>query len=353
MSEDDSDANSSVGESEGEISDPKSKTDLVKIEHLKIIRTIGTGKFSRVLLCKHQNNGHYHALKLMVLEDIIRCKQVTHVESEKKILSSVSHPFIISLESSSLDTRFLYFVLPFIPGGELFSHLRAVGRFSIPVAQFFTAEVVSALSYLHSLHIVYRDLKPENILLDSKGHIKIVDFGLSKYVKHKTKSICGTPEYVAPEILLNAVTGYGRSVDWWSLGVLVHELVTGVTPWRHPDIYTLYDKIIDQEFTWHTGDESEGEDGVTETTRDFVTKLLVQDVAKRLGSGPAGSCEVKNHPWLKCLNWDEVDSGCLRPPIIPDLRCPGDSDQYPEYGEDMWWDVHELPPADRDRFIGF
>merc|ERR1711976_1014498 len=241
-------------EGENKNCDNKNK---IKIESLKVMRTIGTGKFSRVLLCQHETTTYFLALKLMVLEDIVKCKQVTHVNNEKRILSSVSHPFIISLLSSSLDTRFLYFVLPFIPGGELFSHLRAVGRFSIPVAQFYTAEVVSALSYLHSLQIVHRDLKPENILLDSKGHIKIVDFGLSKYVKHKTKSICGTPEYVAPEILLNAVTGYGLSVDWWSLGVLVHELVTGVTPWRHPDIYTLYDMIIDQEFSWDTGDERE------------------------------------------------------------------------------------------------
>ena len=155
--------------------------------------------------------------------------QVTHVENEKRILAAVSHPFIVRLVSAGLDTRFLYFVLPFIPGGELFSHLRAVRKFrkaslcifvcvkyfnvfykyfsSCSVAQFYTAEVVSALLYLHSLHIVYRDLKPENLLLDTAGHVKIVDFGLSKFVPERTRSICGTPEYVAPEILINSVSG--------------------------------------------------------------------------------------------------------------------------------------------------
>merc|ERR1711976_213623 len=296
-------------EGENKNCDNKNK---IKIESLKVMRTIGTGKFSRVLLCQHETTTYFLALKLMVLEDIVKCKQVTHVNNEKRILSSVKHPFIVNLVSCTIDTRFLYFVLPFIPGGELFSHLRAVGRFSCPVAQFYTAEVVSALSYLHSVNIVYRDLKPENLLLDKSGHIKIVDFGLSKYVTNKTRSICGTPEYVAPEILINNVSGYGVSVEWWS----------PVT-------------------------------GVEEDVRNFVECLLVRDVNKRLGCGTRRSREVRGHPWLKVLNWEEVDSGGLEPPFVPHLADPGDSSQYPEYSEDMWWDVHELPVDDRDRFVGF
>jgi len=332
-------------EGENKNCDNKNK---IKIESLKVMRTIGTGKFSRVLLCQHETTTDFLALKLMVLEDIVKCKQVTHVNNEKRILSSVKHPFIVNLVSCTIDTRFLYFVLPFIPGGELFSHLRAVGRFSCPVAQFYTAEVVSALSYLHSVNIVYRDLKPENLLLDKSGHIKIVDFGLSKYVTNKTRSICGTPEYVAPEILINNVSGYGVSVDWWSLGVLVHEMVTGVTPWRHNNIYTLYDMILDTDFEW-----SSSVTGVEEDVRNFVECLLVRDVNKRLGCGTRRSREVRGHPWLKVLNWEEVDSGGLEPPFVPHLADPGDSSQYPEYSEDMWWDVHELPVDDRDRFVGF
>ena len=136
-------------------------------------------------------------------------------------------------------------------------------------------------------------------------------------------------------------------MDWWSLGVLVYEMVTGLTPWRHPNICSLYDLILSAPLVWPATA------GVEEGTRDFVSSLLVRDSIKRLGGGGRGAEEVKSHPWLKCLDWDQVEAGRLTPPLVPALSHQGDGAQYPDYGEDMWWDVHEVPAADRDRFRGF
>ena len=219
----------------------------------------------------------YYGLKIMSMEDVIRMKQVEHVHNEKNVLKSISHPFLISLAYSSMDTRFLYLLFPFVPGGELFSYLRNMKRFPSSMALFYTAEVVSALGYLHSLGIIYRDIKPENLLLDKNGHLKIVDFGFSKQVIDKT--LCGTPEYIAPEIILDR--GYGMSVDWWALGVLVFEMVVGYPPFQDRNMFDLYDKIVEENVEWPIDLEIEP------AVIDFVSKLLVKKVRKRLG------CEEK------------------------------------------------------------
>ena len=186
------------------------------------------GKFARVVLSRHETTGHYYALKIMSMEDVIRLKQVEHVHNEKNILKSISHPFLIFLTSSSMDTRFLYLMFPYIPGGELFSYLRSMRIFPSSTALFYTSEIFSVLGYLHSLYIIYRDIKLENLLLDRERHLKIVDFGFSKQVRDETGTLCSTTEYIAPEIILNM--GYGASVDWWALGVLVFEMVLGYPP---------------------------------------------------------------------------------------------------------------------------
>ena len=135
-------------------------------------------------------------------------------------------------------------------------------------------------------------------------------------------------------------------MDWWSLGVLVYEMVTGLTPWRHPNICTLYDLILSASLVWPATTP-----GLEEETVDFVSLLLVRDSQKRLGGGGRGAEQVKSHPWLKVLDWEGVEAGRLRPPVVPAISHPGDGAQYPDYGEDMWWDVHEIPPADRETHL--
>ena len=281
----------------------------------------------------------------MSMEDVIRQKQVEHVHNEKNILKSVSHPFLLSLTCSTKDTRFLYLLFPYIPGGELFSYLRSAGRFPCSTALFYTAEIVCALGYLHSLGIIYRDIKLENLLLDREGHLKIADFGFAKRVSDKTWTLCGTPEYIAPEIILN--TGYGMSVDWWALGVLVFEMVVGYPPFWDGNIHALYDKILVGNVEWTRGLEIE------QVVRDFVSRLLVRDVSKRMGGGGRGVEEVKSHSWLKYLDWSDVLAGKLQPPIVPDLSHEGDDGNYQDYPEEMWWDVGEIGQGERDSFMGF
>jgi len=173
---------------------------------------------------------------------------VEHVRSEKKILAEVRHPFIISLLWSDKDATRLYLLFPFLSGGELFSYLRRAGKFPPKTAVFFGAEIVSALSYLHSLSIIYRDLKPENLLLDREGHLVITDFGFAKRITDRTWTLCGTPEYLAPEIIQSK--GHNFSVDWWALGILIFEMLAGFPPFFDENPLRIYEKILEARVEW-------------------------------------------------------------------------------------------------------
>ena len=167
----------------------------------------------------------------------------------------------------------LYLMFPYVPGGELFTYLRMAGCFPAPTTLFYSAEIVSALSYLHSLNIIYRDLKPENILLAKDGHIVITDFGFSKKVVGQTWTLCGTPEYLAPEIIQG--TGQGQAVDWWALGILIYEMLTGTTPFSHQDPFVTYQRILEGKIEWPSMVEG--------LAKDLIIKLLEQDSSKRMG----------------------------------------------------------------------
>ena len=164
-------------------------------------------------------------------------------------------------------------MFPFIGGGELFTYLRRAPYFSVSTSLFFSAEIVSALSYLHSLNIVYRDLKPENILLDKEGHVVITDFGFAKRVPDRTWTLCGTPEYLAPEIIQSK--GHNKAVDWWALGILIYEMLTGTTPFSHQDPFVIYERILEGKIEWPSM--------VEELAKDLIIKLLEQDSDKRMG----------------------------------------------------------------------
>lgn len=188
---------------------------------------VGTGTFGRVRIArfKYPPEAPPVAVKILNKADIIRLKQVLHVSSEKRILERISHPFAISSFGAFQDRKHLFIVLEYVPGGELFNYTRKQKCLSTNAARFYAAELITVLDYLHSLHIIYRDLKPENILIDAAGHIKLADFGFAKIVADRTWTICGTPEYLAPEIIQRK--GYGFSVDWWALGILIYELLVG------------------------------------------------------------------------------------------------------------------------------
>uniref|UniRef100_A0A5F8A1U0 Protein kinase cAMP-dependent X-linked catalytic subunit n=1 Tax=Macaca mulatta TaxID=9544 RepID=A0A5F8A1U0_MACMU len=213
-----------------------------RLQDFDTLVTVGTGTFGRVHLVKEKTAKHFFALKVMSIPDVIRLKQEQHVHNEKSVLKEVSHPFLIRLFWTWHDERFLYMLMEYVPGGELFSYLRNRGRFSSTTGLFYSAEIICAIEYLHFKEIVYRDLKPENILLDRDGHIKLTDFGFAKKLVDRTWTLCGTPEYLAPEVIQSK--GHGRAVDWWALGILIFEMLSGFPPFFDDNPFGIYQKIL-------------------------------------------------------------------------------------------------------------
>merc|ERR1740117_2122988 len=215
------------------------------LEAFKMIKVIGKGSFGKVFLVKEIKTSQMFALKVLKKDNIIKRNQVEHTKTERSVLGYVKHPFIVGMNMAFQSRHKLYFVLDYCAGGELFFHLGKLGKFTESRSRFYAAEIILAISYVHSLDIIYRDLKPENVLLDGSGHIRLTDFGLSKEgissSSSGANSFCGTPEYLAPEILNRQ--GHGRGVDWWSLGALVYEILTGLPPFYCQDREKLFEKI--------------------------------------------------------------------------------------------------------------
>ncbi|KAI9144499.1 protein kinase, X-linked [Paraphysoderma sedebokerense] len=221
------------------------------------------------------------------------------------------------------DSINVYMLLEYIPGGELFSHLRKAGRFPNDVTIFYAAEIVSAIEYLHEHDIIYRDLKPENLLLDERGHVKITDFGFSKKVTDRTWTLCGTPEYLAPEIIQGK--GHGRAVDWWALGILIYEMLAGYPPFFDDNPFGIYEKILASKIHFPSH--------FSNAARDLIKRLLTSDISKRLGNLKNGANDVKFHPWFKDVDWNLLMRRGLQPPIVPLVRGPGDTSNFERYPE--------------------
>ena len=264
------------------------------------------------------------ALKVLRKDNIIRRNQVEHTKTERNVLGYVNHPFIVGLKMAFQSRNKLYFVLDYCAGGELFFHLSKVGRFDERRASFYAAEIVLALSYIHEMDIVYRDLKPENVLLDARGHIRLTDFGLSKegisLSSSGANSFCGTPEYLAPEIL--ARQGHGRAVDWWSLGALLYEMLTGLPPFYCRDRERLFEKI-------RTG-SLEYPRSLSARAQSILRGLLTKDPHRRLGSDSKDADTIKKHPFFGGMKWDELTAGKVPPPWDPEIHGSLDTSQFDE-----------------------
>lgn len=291
-----------------------------------IQRTLGTGSFGRVHLVQSKHNQRYYAVKVLKKAQVVKMKQVEHTNDERRMLQQVKHPFLITLWGTFQDSKNLYMVMDFVEGGELFSLLRKSQRFPNPVAKFYAAEVTLALDYLHGQNIIYRDLKPENLLLDRHGHLKITDFGFAKEVPDITWTLCGTPDYLAPEVV--ASKGYNKSVDWWSLGILIFEMLCGFTPfWDGGSPMKIYENILKGRVKYPPY--------IHPDAQDLLQKLITSDLTKRLGNLHGGSKDVMNHPWFAEVTWERLQKKDIDAPYVPPVRGGvGDASQFDKYPEE-------------------
>jgi serine/threonine protein kinase len=298
-------------------------------EDFELIKTLGTGTFARVWLVRLTNaqkedENKVFALKILRKVDVIRLKQVEHVRNERNVLAAVAgHPFITTMVASFQDEDSLYMLLDYCPGGEVFSYLRRARRFNEPTSQFYAAEIVLILEFLHEKEgVAYRDLKPENILIDSEGHLKLVDFGFAKRVENReTYTLCGTPEYLAPEVIRN--TGHGTAVDWWAFGILVYEFLVGQPPFWDQNPMKIYEQIVEGRVRFPSAMSPEA--------RDLISGLCTVDTSKRLGNIQGGAGAVKAHPWFRDIDWDALYHRKVQGPIVPHLRGPADTRNFDEY----------------------
>lgn len=289
-----------------------------------IIKTLGTGSFGSVHLSQHKHSGSYVALKVLNREKVVRMKQVEHTLNERKILQAISFPFIVGMPYSFKDNANLYMVLEYVNGGELFMHLRRNRRFSESHSRFYAAQIVLAIEYLHCLDIMYRDLKPENVLLDAQGYIKLTDFGFAKRIKGKTFTLCGTPEYLAPEIIL--CKGYTSAVDWWAMGILIYEMTAGHPPFYAEQPIKTYEKIVAGKVTYVTTQSSD--------LRDLLQNLLRVDPITRYGSLRNGAADIKHHRWFSGIEWLDVYHKKLEIPLKPTVVSAADSSNFDSYPEE-------------------
>ncbi|OQE31902.1 hypothetical protein PENSTE_c001G06780 [Penicillium steckii] len=295
-------------------------------EDFTLQRTLGTGSFGRVHLVQSKHNHRFYAMKVLKKAQVVKMKQIEHTNDERRMLNRVRHPFLVNLWGTWQDSRNLYMVMDFVEGGELFSLLRKSQRFPNPVAKFYAAEVTLALEYLHHHQVIYRDLKPENLLLDRHGHLKITDFGFAKEVPDITWTLCGTPDYLAPEVVSSK--GYNKSVDWWSLGILIFEMLCGFTPfWDSGSPVRIYENILKGKVKYPPY--------LHDDAVDLLSQLITADLTKRLGNLHGGPDDVKNHAWFAEVTWDRLARKDIDAPYIPPIRGgQGDASQYDKYPEE-------------------
>ncbi|KAK8119283.1 uncharacterized protein PG998_003909 [Apiospora kogelbergensis] len=303
----------------------------LKIEDFDLLKVVGKGSFGKVMQVRKKDTNRIYALKTIRKAHIISRSEVAHTLAE-------------------LPEK-LYFVLAFVNGGELFHHLQKEQRFDVNRARFYTAELLCALECLHGFNVIYRDLKPENILLDYQGHIALCDFGLCKLDmkdEDRTNTFCGTPEYLAPELLMG--NGYNKTVDWWTLGVLLYEMLTGLPPFYDENTNEMYRKILSEPLHFP------GPEVVPPAAKDLLTKLLNRDPEHRLGAG--GSAEIKAHPFFHAIDWRKLLQRKYEPTFKPRVTdaldvTNFDEDFTTEQPQDSFVDGPMLSQTMQDQFQGF
>eukprot|EP00043_Microstomoeca_roanoka_P011639 m.109907 g.109907 ORF g.109907 m.109907 type:complete len:576 (-) comp15254_c0_seq1:608-2335(-) len=302
----------------------------LSMDDFDILKVIGKGSFGKVMVVRKKDTKRIYALKRLNKAHLKERGEIEHTMSERKILEIHNSPFLVSLKFSFQTPEKVYFVLDYVSGGELFVHLQRAGSFSEERSRFYAAMLILALDHLHAHRIIYRDLKPENILIDMNGYIKLTDFGLCKEnigQFDKTNTFCGTPEYMAPEILQQK--GYGPEVDWWTIGTLLYEMIHGLPPFYDEDTQEMYRKILFKPLLFS--------DEFSAPAKDLITGLLQRNPNRRVGH--LSVKEITTHRFFKGLNWDDLYHKRLPAPWTPKLSDLLDTSNFDE-------DFTSMPPID-------
>ena len=285
----------------------------VKLEDFKILRVLGREIFGKVCLVEYIPTHEIYSMKGLKKEVLIEQDQIENTLKEKEILQTIDYPLLCGLVFCFQNQEKIFFVTPYLSGGELFQHLRKFRHFDEDKARFYGAQIALALQYLHNKGIIYRDLKPENILMDENGYLRLTDFGMAKKLKNNEKatSFCGTPEYLAPEII--KMEGHDRMADWWSFGILLFEMLCGFPPFYVENLDNMYELIKNGPVKFPKKIH------LNEDTKDIIRRLLEKNPKKRLGYED-GIEEIKKHPFFSPIDFDLIEQKKLPAPFIPKLN---------------------------------
>jgi len=301
---------------------------VIGTKDLQIVQKLGEGGFGKVFLAKYNQDkskfrGRHFALKVVVKKDIPDTKtDREHVQTEHFCLTHYGHPFLVKLHFSYQTPSKLIYAMEFLQGGEMFSWMEKLYKFSKGVATFYLAEVFMALEYLHEHHVVYRDIKPENIMLDKEGHIRLIDFGLAKVGVSEnpesfTRTLCGTSSYMAPEVIKREY--YGPAADWWSFGILGYDMMAGGPPFKAENKRDCYNKILNEPICIPAR--------IDLVTRKFLRKLLIKDPEKRLGTPDMGGpSAIRDHEFFEDINWVDLYLKKIEPPFKAFMKIKSETD---------------------------
>jgi len=328
----------------------RNKIDL-EFKHLQVVGPLGQGTFGRVKLMRHYDpNGpgqkaseaKVYALKVIAKSLVVAHHQQANVISERDVMLKCDHPFLLKLYNTYRDRFNLYLLLEFVQGGELFSVIHTANGDGVKPAdaRFYAACTVAAVGYLHSKNIAYRDLKPENMLIDDVGYVRVVDFGFAKEVTNKTYTLCGTPEYLAPEIVMGR--GHGIGVDWWAVGILIYEMIAGFSPFSDPmgyDQVVICQNIVNGTLRFK---------GFERSSKQLISLLLKREPHERLGCGYGGEERIREHAWFREIDWDQLLKKELPAPWVPTIVTKTDTTHFdggpleepPEKEDTSGWDAH-------------
>lgn len=285
---------------------------MVNLAEFEFLRTLGCGSFGRVKFARYKQDDKYYAVKFMKKYEIVKRKQVDHINNERRLMAQISYPFVVNMLGYAKDNVYVYIVMECINGGELFGHLRRARRFTDEQAKFYGAQIASAFKHIHGKNIIHRDLKPENILIRANGYCKLTDFGFAKIVEPGTRTytLCGTPEYIAPEVLLNK--GHGKPVDWWTLGILIYEMIVGQPPFCDDDPMGIYQKILAGKVYFPKYFDK--------SAKLLVKRLLTADLSRRFGNLKDGPEDIIRHKWFEKIDFEKLEALEIPAPFEPTVK---------------------------------